>query len=510
MTVSATSLVRFKARALVAATSLALAGGVIFWLSSSPISEASAAPSSSGVKPVAQIVTPMGGSGQNGSGGGVVTGLPDFASIVERQGPSVVNISAQGKASRGPQFDPNDPMFEFFRRFGGVPGFPGGPGQGGGRSMPAPRSAGSGFIVSADGVVLTNAHVVDEAAEVTVKLTDKREFKAKVVGIDKQTDVAVLKIDAKNLPAVTIGSAQQARVGEWVVAIGSPFGFENTVTAGIISAKSRSLPEEGYVPFLQTDVAINPGNSGGPLFNLKGEVIGINSQIYSRSGGYQGVSFAIPIDVAMKVQRQLLDNGKVQRGRLGVLIQEVDQALANSFKLDKPMGALISEVEEGGPADKSGLKAGDVILKFNGTEVARSGELPPLVADVTPGGKASVEIWRDGKVVAKTVTVGEVKGKGKRGTDDEVDPDDKLGLSVRPLTKQEQKQVGLGGGLLVEAVDGIAEKAGIRPGDVVLAVNGNGVNTAEQLRALVGKSGKRAALLIQREGRKLFVPVDLS
>lgn len=490
-----------KPRLIVAATALALAGAGGWWLSSGGIGEAQAGPvlkTAAPAAPVAAAAAPA----------SAVINLPDFSSIVERQGPAVVNISVVGKARAMPQFDPNDPFYEFFRRFGGVPGMPGGPGR---KGAPPSHSMGSGFIVSADGVILTNAHVVADAAEVVVKLTDKRELKAKVVGLDKQTDVAVLKVDAKNLPTVAIGSAQQAKVGEWVLAIGSPFGFENTVTSGIISAKSRSLPEEGYVPFLQTDVAINPGNSGGPLFNLRGEVIGINSQIYSRSGGYQGVSFAIPIEVAMKVERQLLDTGKVSRGRLGIVIQDVDQALANSFNLDKPGGALISEVETGGPADKSGLKAGDVILKFNGTAVTRSGELPPLVADVAPGSKAAVEIWRDGKMQSKSVTVGETKEKGKGvGNGDSGDAEDKLGLAVRPLSKQEQRQVGLGGGLLVEDVDGAAEKAGIQPGDVVLAVNGVGVNSAEQLKVLIGKAGKRVALLIQREGRKLFVPVDLS
>jgi serine protease Do len=431
-----------------------------------------------------------------------VTGLPDFASIAERHGPAVVNISVTGKQRRGHQLDPNDPFFEFFRRFGGVPGMP--PGR-----QPTPHSMGSGFIVSADGVILTNAHVVDDAAEVNVKLTDKREFKAKVVGADKATDVAVLRIDAKNLPTVTLGSATQSRVGEWVLAIGSPFGFENTVTSGIISAKSRSLPQEGYVPFLQTDVAINPGNSGGPLFNLKGEVIGINSQIYSRSGGYQGVSFAIPIEVALKVQRQLLATGKVQRGRLGVLIQEVDQALASSFGLDKPMGALVSEVEDGSPASKAGIEPGDVILKFNGQEIGRSAELPPLVADVEPGRKATVEVWRKSKAQTLSVTVGEAKGAKLAASPEGADQSDKLGLELRPLNAQEKRQSGLERGLMVEGVDGPAEQAGIRPGDIVLAMNGTPITSAEQLRSLVDKAGKKVALLIQRQDRKLYIAIDL-
>ena len=328
--------------------------------------------------------------------------LPDFAEIVAQQGPAVVNISVNGSVKTGaggmPQMDPDDPFYEFFRRFQG----------------PAPRGnmpihgQGSGFIVSADGVVLTNAHVVADADEVTVKLTDKREFKAKVLGLDKPSDVAVLKIDAKDLPTVKIGSSENARVGEWVVAIGSPFGFENSVTAGIVSAKSRSLPDEGYVPFLQTDVAINPGNSGGPLFNMNGEVIGINSQIYSRSGGYQGLSFAIPIDVAMKVERQLLEHGKVSRGRIGVMIQELSQDLAESFGLDKPRGALVSSVEKGSPAEKAGIEPGDVILKFNGKAIVRSGELPPLVSEQAPGSTATLEVWRQGKSREVTLKLGEV------------------------------------------------------------------------------------------------------
>jgi serine protease Do len=328
----------------------------------------------------------------------------NFADIAEQQGPAVVNISVQGTVktsarSGGPQLDPRDPFYEFFRRF-----------QPPAEADNAPtRGTGSGFIVKAEGVVLTNAHVVADASEVTVKLKDKREFKATVLGIDKLSDVAVLKIDAKDLPTVKIGDPKNSRVGEWVVAIGSPFGFENTVTAGIVSAKSRTLPDEGYVPFLQTDVAINPGNSGGPLFNLAGEVIGINSQIYSRSGGYQGLSFAIPIDVAMKVEGQLLAHGKVSRGRLGVAIQELSPELAESFGLDKSTGALVSSVDKGSAADKAGLQAGDVILKFNGTPITQSSELPPLVSDTAPGSKAALSVWRQGKLKELSLTLGDME-----------------------------------------------------------------------------------------------------
>jgi serine protease Do len=341
--------------------------------------------------------------------------LQDFSEIAAQQGPAVVNISVEGTTKTGssgfpgiPQVNPGDPYYEFFRRF----------------QMPSPQESvpthglGSGFIVSSDGTVLTNAHVVADADEVTVKLIDKREFKAKVVGLDKPSDVAVLKIDARNLPTVRIGDPQKSRVGEWVVAIGSPFGFENSVTAGIISAKSRALPDEGYVSFLQTDVAVNPGNSGGPLFNLNGEVIGINSQIFSRSGGYQGLSFAIPIDVAMKVERQLLDHGKVSRGRLGVTIQEVSQQLADSFGLDKPAGALVSSVEKGSPAEKAGIEPGDVILKFNGKDITRPAELPPLVTDLAPGATAKLELWHKGKAKQISMSVGEIKTADSKGRKD--------------------------------------------------------------------------------------------
>ena len=324
--------------------------------------------------------------------------LPDFATIAAQGGPAVVNISVSGtvKTAGMPQMDPDNPFFDFFRRFAPPAG------------EMIKRGQGSGFIVSPDGVVLTNAHVVADASEVNVKLTDKREFRAKVVGLDKPTDIAVLKIDARDLPSVRIGDPQRTRVGEWVLAIGSPFGFENSVTAGIISAKSRSLPDEGYVPFIQTDVAINPGNSGGPLFNLAGEVIGINSQIYSRSGGYQGVSFAIPIDVAMKVQGQIREHGKVRRGRFGLTIQELDQGLADSFGLAKPTGALVNAVDPDGPAAKAGVRPGDVILKLNGKDVPNSSALPPMASELPPGSTAKLEIWRGGKMLELPVKVVEL------------------------------------------------------------------------------------------------------
>ena len=331
------------------------------------------------------------------------TQLPGFSWIVEKYGPAVVNVSVEGKAAAAapemPGLDPNDPFYEFFKRFQG----------------PMPRGRmpmhgqGSGFIVSADGRILTNAHVVDGAQEVTVKLTDKREFKAKVVGVDRQTDVAVLKIEATNLPTVQMGNSTETKVGEWVLAIGSPFGFENSVTAGIVSAKARALPDESLVPFIQTDVAVNPGNSGGPLFNMKGEVIGINSQIFSETGGYQGLSFAVPVEVAAKVQDQLVAHGKVTRGRMGVTIQNVNQALAESFGLSKPMGALVSSVEKGSPAEKAGIEPGDVIVKFDGKDVADSAQLPARVAEMKPGASAKLEIIRKGSTKEINVTVGELK-----------------------------------------------------------------------------------------------------
>jgi serine protease Do len=435
-------------------------------------------------------------------------GLPDFSGLVEHLGPAVVNVATVGRIVTStddmPGMSPGDPMYDFFKRFGfGDPR---------GRSHPPVplRGEGSGFIVSSDGYILTNAHVVADASEVTVRMTDRREYPAKVVGVDERTDVAVLKIDAKNLPFVSFGNPESLKVGEWVVAIGSPFGFENSVTAGIVSAKSRSLPGDAYTPFIQTDVAVNPGNSGGPLFNLKGEVVGINSQIYSRTGGYQGVSFAIPIDVAVNVRDQLIAHGRVERGRIGVTIQDVNQALADSFGLDRPQGALVSSVEKGGPADDAGVKVGDVILAVNGQAVEQSGELPSVVAAIKPGTQATLTVWRDRSKKDLRVKVGELQPERVAKADDPQGSEGgKLGLAVRPLSPAERQQADTEGRLLVEDVEGPAALAGVQSGDIILAVNGRQVDSIKGLRDAVDQSGNTVALLIQRGEAQIFVPVKV-
>ena len=414
---------------------------------------------------------------------------PDFSALVEQAGPAVVNISVTQKAvAEELPFDRNDPMYEFFKRFGGQ--FP----------RPVPRhGVGSGFIVSPDGYILTNAHVVDGAKVVDVKLTDRREFTARVIGSDAKSDVALIKIDARDLPVVKIGRAKDVKVGQWVVAMGSPFGFENSVTAGIVSAKSRSLPGDGYVPFIQTDVAVNPGNSGGPLFDMNGSVVGINSQIYSQTGGYMGLSFAIPIDVAMHVKDELQKHGSVTRGRIGVAVQNVNQSLAQSFGLKKPEGALVSAVEEGGPAAKAGLKPGDVILAWNGAPVEESSALPVIVADTRPGETAKVRIWREGREQTVNVTVGRMPNDKVASADRPSADSGKLGLVVRPSDE----------GLVVEDASGPAAAAGVQEGDVILAVNNQPVKTVRQLRGLVEKAGRHVALLVQRDEAKVYVGIDL-
>lgn len=456
---------------------------------------------------------------------GAQVALPNFTALVQRYGPAVVNITVTQRASktslnlrrRGPgaqdgdDGDDDDPFSQFFR---GMPFGPNGP------QFQVPRNnggiiqrgLGSGFIVSADGYIMTNAHVVDGATEVTVKLTDRREFRAKVVGSDKKSDIAIIKIDAKNLPVVSTGSAERVNVGEWVVAIGSPFGFENTVTAGIVSAKARSLPNDSLTPFIQTDVPVNPGNSGGPLFNLSGEVVGINSQIFSESGGFQGISFAIPIDIALNVKDQLIAHGKVTRARLGVTIQDVNQQLANSFKLPRPMGALVSDVDADGPAAKAGLKSGDVITKLEGREIDRSSDLPSRVAALKPGSTAKVEVYRGGKPVTIDVALGELKDATTVAKADTNEGGGRLGVAVRPLKPEEARQLGNAagnGGLVVEQSSGAAAEAGIQAGDVILSFNGQPVQSADQLKGLISKSGGNAALLVQRGRNRIFVPVEL-
>lgn len=426
--------------------------------------------------------------------------LPNFASIAASQGAAVVNISVTGSVkTTGVQgLDPNDPLAEWFRRL--QPNLPA-------QETPV-RGQGSGFIVSADGLVLTNAHVVDHADTVTVKLSDRREFQAKVLGTDRLTDVAVLKIDARQLPTVRIGQPQQSHVGDWVVAIGSPYGFENSVTAGIISAKSRALPDEGYVPFLQTDVAINPGNSGGPLFNLNGEVIGINAQIYSRSGGYQGLSFAIPIDVAMHIQQQLVSQGKVSRGRLGLGVQPLNQALAQSFGLQTPDGALVSQVEPAGPAAKAGIQAGDVIVRFNNQPIVSANDLPPLVANTPPGSRASLQVWRNKQLKTVTLKVDALPSPEAVNVAQQTPAQPRLGVSVRPYQADDTSQAPHG--LLVEQVaEGPAAKAGLQTGDVILAVNGSPVNAVAELQNALKPHRKQVALLVMRGEQTLYVPVKL-
>lgn len=485
----------FARSALAAAVLTAVTGGIVYSSAGAAVAQTTpvslVAPSSSSVTHTPGLAT-----------------ATDFSGIVEKAGPAVVNISVTGKSTAAddddsagiPGLSPDDPMNEFFRRFGPQAQMPSKPHM--------TRGQGSGFIVSADGLILTNAHVVDGATDVTVRLTDRREFKAKVLGADKQSDIAVIRIDAKDLPVVRIGNPGDAKVGEPVLAIGSPYGFDNTATAGIISAKSRSLPEDTYVPFIQTDVAVNPGNSGGPLFNAQGEVIGINSQIYSRTGGYQGLSFAIPIDVATKVQQQLVAHGHVTRGRLGVAVQEVNQALARSFGLEKAGGALVSSVEKDSPAAKGGLQVGDVITGFNGRAIEHSSDLPAAVADATPGSAAKVTVMREKAEKTLSVTIGEWKvaqSDAKKGQSDQA----KLGLAVRQLSPQERAQSGIESGLLVASANGPAAVAGIQAGDVILAFNGVPLKDVEQLRKLVDGAGKNVALLVQRDDSKIFIPLTL-
>jgi len=430
---------------------------------------------------------------------------PNYRAIVARNEAAVVGITTEGPITTagpqefsfgGPNGDDN-PFSQFFRGF----------------QVPRPhgiqRAQGSGFLISSDGLVLTNAHVVDGAKEVTVKLSDHREYKAKVLGADKTSDIAVLKIDAHNLPSVTLGNSDKLGVGDYVLAIGEPFGLEETATAGIVSAKGRSLPGDGYVPFIQTDAAVNPGNSGGPLFDSTGSVVGINSQIYSNSGGFQGVSFAIPINIAVQIKDQIVKTGKVEHSRLGVEVQAMNQSLADSFKLTSPNGALVAKVVPDSAAAGAGIKVGDVILKFNGATIVDAGSLSQRVGMAAPGEKASIEIWRNGKTIDLTATLGNASTLTADNDSGGSSSQAKLGLALRPLSPEERQQAGVPGGLLVEDAQGRAADAGIQPGDVVLSVDGTPVQTVAQLRKLVKDHDKQIALLIQRGDSRLFFPVTL-
>jgi serine protease Do len=437
-------------------------------------------------------------------------GLPDFTELYEQQGPTVVSIDVTQTVRRSqlPDLSEDDPFYEFFRRFGQIPR---------GRERPRDfeqQSVGSGFILSSDGYILTNSHVVDDASEVMVKLSDKREYKAKVVGVDKRTDTALLKIDATGLPKVTIGDPDRLKVGEWVAAIGKPFGLENTITAGIVSAKGRELPNENLVPFIQTDVPINPGNSGGPLFNMKGEVVGINSLIFSRTGGYMGLAFAIPIDVAMSAVRQLQEKGRVTRGRIGVQIQEVSKEAADAFGLSKTGGALVNSVEKGGPADKAGVESGDIILKVDGRAVNTSSELPRIITQIKPGTKIPVQVWRKGATKDVTITVAELKDEEapkpvRRGapSKDKAKPN-RMGLMLSDLTDEQKKELEIKNGVLIEDVSS-GVRGNIQPGDVILVVINKGATidarNADQVNTLIAKLDKGAAVtFLLRRGDQQF------
>ena len=437
--------------------------------------------------------------------------VPDYRAIVKQSGPAVVGVTVAGthKASIEEQGLPpgaeNDPFFQFFR---GIPGL-----QFRGRGNPSVpfRGQGSGFIVSADGLILTNAHVVRDAKEVTVKLSDRREFSAKVLGTDPVTDVAVLRIDARGLPTVRLGDPKQLEVGDPVLAIGAPYGLEQSATQGIVSAKGRSLPGDSVVPFIQTDAAVNPGNSGGPLFDGSGAVVGINAQIYSQSGGFQGLSFAIPIDVALKVKDQIVATGKASHARLGVMVQDLNQALAHSFGLERPDGALIANVAPGSAAAAAGLKPGDVVTAVNGEPVTRSGMLSSLIGLSAPGESVKLKVWRERASRDVQIKLGSADASSAQATDTDgaLLPGGSLGLSLRALTRDERRASGITQGMVVQEVAGAAARAGIEPGDVLLAINGKPVQGIEQVKEVMRSKPKSVALLVERDGDKIFVPVNL-
>ena len=433
-----------------------------------------------------------------------LVGAPNYRAIVQQSGPAVVGVSVEGlRKTRAEDDDETaeDPAQRFFR---GLPGF---------RGMPERqpfRGQGSGFIVAENGIILTNAHVVRDAKEVTVRLADRREFAAKVLGSDAATDIAVLRIDAKGLPMVRLGDPRSLMVGDHVLAIGAPYGLEQTATAGIVSAKGRSLPGEAFVPFIQTDAAVNPGNSGGPLFDAEGRVIGINAQIYSRTGGFQGVSFAIPIDVALKVRDQIVATGKAQHARLGVSVQDLNQVLAESFGLKRPDGALVAAVDPDSPAAKAGLKAGDVILQIDGETMLQAGTLSSRIGMAKPGDQVRLKLWRNQSEREVTVSLGSARGESRAAaTSSDAGEGGRLGLALRPLSPTERQQAQIEHGLLVQGVQGAAQRAGVVRGDVVLAINGQPVDATDDIQRVLAGKPKQVALLVWRGGDRLFVPVPL-
>lgn len=469
-----------KSAAVIAAAAIAFSGALL-----------SATPAvASGLAPQATVAT---------------TQLPDFVQLVEKYGKGVVNISTVREARVVEGADPfgfDERHAEIFRRFGFPFPFGGGP-----RQEPERRGTGSGFIISADGLILTNHHVVDGADEIKVRLTDNREFTGKVLGSDAKTDIAVVKIEAKDLPYLTMGNSDELKVGEWVAAIGSPFGLDNTVTAGIVSAKSRKLPSDQYVPFIQTDVAVNPGNSGGPLFNMKGEVVGINSQIFSTSGGFMGLSFAIPSNLAMQIKDQLVKNGKVTRGRIGVVIQSVTQDLAESFGMKAPKGAIVSQVEKDGPAAKAGLQEGDIITAVNGKAIDDSVDMPVIIGSMAPGSIAKLSIIRNNKDMTLDVKVEEAPNESASSNASKTAAANKLGVTVRPLNDEEKAKAETEG-LLVTESTGAARKAGIREGDIIVNVNGVKIKKTDDLARVLEKN-KNLRVLVQRRDGRIFIPVRL-